>query len=104
MLSDKTKDTRLTHTTEQKRFVFLLLDQFTMLSFASAIEPLRLANRIAERQIYTWTLAGEGGTEAVCSNGISFKLDMGLEEVARDDVILVCGGINVRPHYRRQGP
>ncbi|MEZ7813460.1 MAG: GlxA family transcriptional regulator [Paracoccaceae bacterium] len=96
MLSDKTKDTRLTHTTEQKRFVFLLLDQFTMLSFASAIEPLRLANRIAERQIYTWTLAGEGGTEAVCSNGISFKLDMGLEEVARDDVILVCGGINVQ--------
>ena len=30
-----------------RRFVFLLLDRFTMLSFASAIEPLRIANRVA---------------------------------------------------------
>lgn len=79
-----------------KRFVFLLLDKFTMLSFASAIEPLRIANRVAGVPIYRWALAGENGREAICSNGASFRLDMGLEEVERDDIILVCGGIDVQ--------
>lgn len=70
----------------------LLLDRFTMLAFASAIEPLRIANRVAGRAVYTWVLAGEGGETAVCSNGAAFRLDMGLAELDRDDVLLVCGG------------
>jgi transcriptional regulator GlxA family with amidase domain len=81
-----------------KRFVFLLLDRFTLLSFASAIEPVRVANRIAGETLYTWVLAGEpgrGGTVA-CSNGAEFRLDMGLDEVDREDTVLVCGGIDVQ--------
>ena len=81
---------------KQHRFVFLLLNRFTMLSFACAIEPLRLANRVLGREAYSWVLAGEGGKEAVCSNGVSFKLDMGLDEVLRDDTVFVCGGIDVQ--------
>jgi transcriptional regulator GlxA family with amidase domain len=80
----------------QRRFVFLLLDRFTMLSFACAIEPLRLANRVLGRAAYSWALAGEGGNEAVCSNGVSFRLDMGLDEINREDTVLVCGGIDVQ--------
>ena len=79
-----------------RRFVFLLLDRFTMLSFAGAVEPLRIANRISGRTLYRWSLAGEGGEVAVCSNGTAFRLDMGLDEIDRADTILVCGGIDVR--------
>ncbi|RAZ83493.1 GlxA family transcriptional regulator [Cereibacter johrii] len=79
-----------------RRFVFLLLDRFTMISFAGAIEPLRIANRVAGRPLYAWALAGENGAEAVCSNGAAFRLDMGLEEIDREDVLLVCGGIDVQ--------
>ena len=79
-----------------RRFVFLLLDRFTMLSFASAIEPLRIANRVVGEPVYSWALAGEGGVQATCSNGAAFKLDMGLDEVDRDDTLLVCGGIDVQ--------
>jgi transcriptional regulator GlxA family with amidase domain len=79
-----------------RRFVFLLLDRFTMLSFACAIEPLRLANYVAGRQIYSWVLAGEGGESVTCSNGATFKLDIGLDEIDRDDVVLVCGGLDVQ--------
>lgn len=82
--------------TAPKRFIFVLLDNFTMLSFSCAIEPLRLANYVAGKPLYTWKLAGENGREATCSNGATFKLDMGLEEVDREDVILVCGGIEVQ--------
>ena len=41
-------------------------------------------------------MAGEGGQYATCSNGASFKLDMGLDEIERDDTLLVCGGIDVQ--------
>jgi len=41
-------------------------------------------------------MIGEGGVSATCSNGASFQLDMGLEELDRDDTLLVCGGIDVQ--------
>ncbi len=79
-----------------RRFVFLLLDRFTMLSFAGAVEPLRIANRVTGKPIYEWRLLGEGGASATCSNGASFQLDMALEELDRDDTLFVCGGIDVQ--------
>ena len=60
MPSPQRKATPVAKTASPKRFVFLLLDRFTMLSFAGAIEPLRIANRIAGEEIYRWVLAGEG--------------------------------------------
>jgi AraC family transcriptional regulator, glycine betaine-responsive activator len=82
-------------TATPRRFVFLLLDRFTMLAFAGAIEPLRIANWVAGRTLYTWALAGETGEQAECSNGTAFRLDMGLDEIGRDDIVMVCGGIDV---------
>lgn len=89
-------EARRRETNRPRRFVFLLLDRFTMLSFAGAIEPLRIANRVAGKPIYEWRLIGEGGVSATCSNGASFQLDMGLEDLDRDDTLLVCGGIDVQ--------
>lgn len=78
-----------------RRFVFVLLDQFTMLCFACAIESLRIANRMSGQTLYKWTIVGEGGDTATSSSGTSFKLDSDLEEVGRDDTIVLCGGIDV---------
>ena len=82
--------------TKSKRFVFVLLDQFTMLCFASALESLRIANRTAGRPLYTWRIIGEDGDTATCSNGCTFKLDADLEELNRDDIVMVCGGVNIQ--------
>ncbi len=95
MSNPQRKATTVAKTDSPKRFVFLLLDRFTMLSFAGAIEPLRIANRVAGEQLYTWVLAGEGDMVS-CSNGAAFKLDIGLEDIDRDDIVLVCGGIDVQ--------
>lgn len=78
-----------------KRFVFVLLDQFSMLSFSCAVEALRIANRMSSKTLYKWTLAGEGGEIAYCSAGTGFKLDIDLEDLEREDIALVCGGIDV---------
>lgn len=96
MSTSPRKATQLVKNESPRRFVFLLLDRFTMLSFAGAIEPLRIANRVAGAPIYSWALAGEGGAFATCSNGAAFKLDMGLDEIEREDTLLVCGGIDVQ--------
>ncbi|MDG1280961.1 MAG: GlxA family transcriptional regulator [Pseudorhodobacter sp.] len=96
MTTPPKKATPVAKSTAPKRFVFLLLDRFTMLSFASAIEPLRIANRVIGAPAYSWVLAGEGDGVVTCSNGASFALDFGLGEVERDDTILVCGGIDVQ--------
>ncbi|WP_239113262.1 GlxA family transcriptional regulator [Shimia biformata] len=79
-----------------RRFVFVLLDQFTLLCFAAAVESLRIANRMAGKELYSWALAGEGGDTVSCSAGASFHLDLDLEELNRDDTIMICGGIDVQ--------
>ena len=81
--------------TKPRRFVFVLLDGFTMLCFACALESFRIANRMSGKSLYRWVIAGEGGDSITCSAGTRFKLDMDLVDVNREDTILVCGGIDV---------
>lgn len=86
---------RLAPSERARRYIFLLLDRFTMMAFASAIEPLRLANQVSGQKLYDWKLASEDGHDVSCSNGTVIRVDMGLEEITRDDTVLVCGGIDV---------
>lgn len=79
-----------------RRFVFVLLQDFTMLCFASALESLRIANRMSGHELYRWSLIGEGGDTITCSNGTEFKLQADLEELNRDDTVMICGGIDVQ--------
>lgn len=79
-----------------RRYVFVLLERFSMLSFASAVECLRIANRMAGREVYSWTLLGEGGEQVTCSAGTTFAVDGDFGDLQRDDSILVCAGVNVQ--------
>ena len=79
-----------------RRFVFVLLQDFTLLSFAAALECLRIANRMSGQTLYEWRLVGQGGDLVTCSAGTTFKLDSDLADLARDDCVMVCGGIDVQ--------
>jgi AraC family transcriptional regulator, glycine betaine-responsive activator len=89
-------------TSRQRRFVFVLLNNFTMLCFACAVESLRIANRMAGQTLYTWTIAGEDIDGARCSNGTRFAVDMTLGDLNRDDTLMVCGGIDVQAATTRK--
>ena len=78
-----------------RRFVFVLLDNFSLLSFAGALDALRIANRMAGRDLYSWLVIGEAEDEVTCSAGPTFRLDDGLIELNRDDIVMICGGIDV---------
>ncbi|MDE2790322.1 MAG: GlxA family transcriptional regulator [Paracoccaceae bacterium] len=80
-----------------RRHVFLLLDKFSLVSLSAAVDALRLANRQDPGGgTYSWKLAGEGGDFATSSSGTRLMLDMGLDSVRHDDVVLVCGGVDVQ--------
>ncbi|MGV6847817.1 MAG: GlxA family transcriptional regulator [Marinibacterium sp.] len=79
-----------------RRFVFVLLENFSMLSFAAAVECLRIANRMSGKTLYHWMTIGEGGGTAQCSAGTRFGLDDDFGELSRDDTVLICGGIDVQ--------
>jgi len=79
-----------------KRFVFLLLPNYSLIAFANAVEALRLANRMSRQELYSWTLATEDGAPVACSSGLSFGVNSGLEELLREDTVLVCGGARVK--------
>ncbi|MEE9428286.1 MAG: GlxA family transcriptional regulator [Paracoccaceae bacterium] len=76
-------------------FVFALLNDFSLQSFAGAIESLRIANRAKGSTIYNWQLVGENGESVTCSAGIVFDLSNGFVELGRNDTVLVCGGIDI---------
>jgi len=79
-----------------RRFVFVLMERFTMLCFACAIEPLRIANRMADKPLYSWAIAAEGGRSVACSNGVVIGVEMDLEEIGREDTVMLCSGMDVQ--------
>ncbi len=82
--------------TDTRHFLFLLVERFTLLAFASALEPLRIANRMAGRPVYDWRVLSVDGAPVTCSAGLAVTPDGGLENPARDSTILVVGGLDVR--------
>lgn len=79
-----------------ERFVFLLIEDYSQIAFACAIEPLRIANYVSGRALYSWTLASEDGERAICSNRSVTLVNRGLEPLKPDDRLFVVSGLNVK--------
>ena len=80
------------------RFGFLLINDFTLISMSSAIEPLRMANRISNEEIYHWRTISQVGGAVAASDGLRINTDYGIDDpdVFSDlDVIIVCSGRRV---------
>lgn len=77
--------------------VFLLVENFSHMAFACALEPLRVANLAAEKQLYRWHIAAENGIEERCSNGTVTRADMGLKDMP-DAMVFVIAGLNAKRH------
>ncbi|MGF6229365.1 transcriptional regulator GlxA family with amidase domain [Inquilinus ginsengisoli] len=85
---------------------FLLIPQFSMIAFTSAVEPLRIANRMAGKPLYRWTVLSKDGQAVKASNGISVGVDTSLAELSRQsglskplDMIFACSGLGIE-RYR----
>ncbi len=80
----------------------VLLPEFTMMPVTSAVEPLRLANRHAEKELYRWSIHTVDGEPARASNGLLTMADGDLEAIPPEAYVIVCGGLNVQRHADRR--
>lgn len=73
---------------------FVLLPGFSLMCFTSAIEPLRVANRLTAREIFDWKLLTRDGAPVSASNNIEFKPDLETGcEPQPFDLVVVCAGL-----------
>ena len=77
---------------------FLLIDEFSMMAFSSAIEPLRLANRVRGKQIYEWELISIDGNTVTASNGTEIVVNKSIETAKNVKTVFLVSGINVHLH------
>ena len=94
-LISATKNSKNPEPFKPRNFVFVLIENFSLLSFAGAVDALRIANRIAPKS-YTWSLTSETGSAVSCSANISYNVDSSFLELGRDDTIILCGGVNIQ--------
>jgi len=79
------------------RFVgFLLLEDFTLISLASAVEPLRMANQLSGRELYRWLTLSKGGNPVSASAGLKITPDAKMEAAFDFHTVIVCGGVDIQ--------
>lgn len=76
------------------RVGFLLLPDFALMSYAAAVEPLRAANKLTGRELYSWRHVSLDGTAATASNGASIQADHRVGDQIDLDILFVCAGGN----------
>ena len=77
------------------RFVFLTLPNYSLIALSSAVEALRMANRVAGQEVYQWTLASIGGHPVPASNGLALAPTVALADIGNAHIVFVCGGVEI---------
>ncbi|MBO9468352.1 GlxA family transcriptional regulator [Tropicibacter sp. R15_0] len=82
--------------TKTQHFIFALVEEFTHLAFSCAVEPLRIANLVAEKPLYSWGFASEDGERAMSSMGAVTLVDHSFAALPACDRLFVLSGINMQ--------
>lgn len=80
---------------------FLLIDNFTLISFASAIDPLRMANQLSSQELYQWIVISENGKSVKSSDGIEVLADTSVNKAIELDTLIVVGGVDITRSYTK---
>lgn len=75
-----------------RHYAFLLLPEFTLLAFSSAIDPFRIANQLSQSPLYRWSVLSESGGPVQSSCGVSINVDSAIHQLPKDSILLVCSG------------
>jgi AraC family transcriptional regulator, glycine betaine-responsive activator len=78
---------------------FFLTQAFSMMAFISALEPLRIANRLSGQPLYSWRVISEDGNPVTPTNGsMSVPADHSLANAPEFKVIFVAGPFDPLPY------
>ena len=77
-----------------QHIAFLLVPNFSMIAFTSAVEPLRLANRASGKELYRWHLFSTDGKPVAASNGILLTPEGPADQMLNFHTVVLCSGID----------
>lgn len=89
MISGKSKPAN--QAGEPKRYGFVLLPNFSLIAFSSALEPLRMASWVAGDDLYETILISHDGEAVASSSGVQTQVDFSIENLPPLDAVFVCG-------------
>ncbi|WP_439272133.1 GlxA family transcriptional regulator [Pseudochrobactrum sp. HB0163] len=92
----------------KRSIVFFLVPDFSMIAFATAIEPLRIANRMLGYEAYRWRLASADGKPVTASSDIEISVNTSLDDErrhligeSRPSMVFVCSGVHVENYQNK---
>ncbi len=71
---------------------FLLLEDFSLIALAGALEPLRLANQLSNAGLYRWRTLTCDGLPVRAGNGMKVAPEGSLADECELDALILCGG------------
>jgi len=77
---------------ETRWFDFLILPEFTLLAFSAALDPLRIANQLAQKPLYGWRVMSEDGNAVLSSSGLDIGAHASLSDLKTEHYVFVCSG------------
>ena len=80
------------------KITLLVLPEFSLLSLAATLEPLRAANRASGHDHYTWRLVSDDGNPVVSSSGLLLPVQGRFEPNDNVDALIVLAAFNVVRH------
>jgi len=80
---------------------FLMLPEYTLSAFSNAVGILRMANRLTNRSLYTWSVHSLDGQPLTSSAGLELTIDGSLEEATDANILMVCGGYSVKKYCNK---
>jgi AraC family transcriptional regulator, glycine betaine-responsive activator len=88
-------------------FAFVLVPNFSMIAFAAALEPLRIANRMADRELYRWQIVAKDRGAVRASNGCLVTTDQSLADIPigpghGSPTIILCSGLGAEHVHDRE--
>ena len=77
-----------------EHFGFFLVPGFSMISLAAVVDPLRMANRISDKELYTWDFYCHHDETITASNGLPFSPSRKQNDIRDLDTLFVVAGID----------
>jgi len=68
---------------------FLLLDNSSLISLSSAVEPLRMANQLSGKELFRWHTLTHDGLPVCASDGLQITPDAAMQSAPALDAVIV---------------
>lgn len=78
---------------QPRDFLFILGEGFSLFCLAAALDALRAANMVCERDVYRWSMVSHDGNPIQSSSGLALNADHSVDEIQKADITFVIASM-----------